>query len=408
VLTPNRQVGIGVIGLGRAFTLMLPTFVRDSRFRLVAAATPGVAARRAFERDFGGRSYEDAGALCADPAVEVVYVASPHQFHAEHVVAAAAAGKHVLVDKPLAITLEQAERMLKTADMMGVHLIVGPSHSFDAPVLRARAVIESGVVGAVCMIHAMNYTDFLYRPRRPEELDTTQGGGVVYSQGIHQIDVVRLLGGGMLRNVRALTGNWDPARRTEGAYCALLEFEGGAFASLTYSGYGRYDSDELMGWVGELGRRKNPMEYARARHSLRSVQTAEQEARMKRARNYGFSDDSAPGKAPLPDAHEHFGLVVVTCEQADLRLKADGIEVHGNDDRHFEALPAPSIPRLEVMDEVFGAVVHAVPPLHSGAWGLASLEAAIGILESASERRTIEMKRQIPARSMSWTIPEDR
>lgn len=397
-MTQDRTVGLGVVGLGRAFTLMLPTFVRDDRFRLAAAATPGAGGRQAFEHDFGGRAYEDAGELFADPQVEAVYVASPHQFHCDHVCAAAAAGRHILVDKPLAITLEEGERMVEAADRASVHLITGPSHSFDAPVLKAREIIESNDVGAVRMIHAMNYTDFLYRPRRPEELDTRRGGGVVLSQAIHQVDVVRLLAGGMTTSVRALTGSWDPTRPTEGAYSALVEFENGPFASLTYSGYGRFDSDEFMDWFGELGRRKNPDDYGRARRLLREGASPETETVLKRARNYGRAATSTFTEASLPDAHEHFGVVIVSCDGADLRLKADGVMVYGDPAREFVPLDPPAIPRIEVMDELYDAVVHDEPPLHSGAWGLASLEAAVGILTSAAERRAVAMKRQVAAR----------
>ena len=115
------------------------------------------------------------------------------------------------------------------------------------------------------MITALNFTDFLYRPRRPEELDTARGGGVVFSQGAHQVDVVRLLAGGHVRTVRASTGAWDPARPTEGAYSALLTFADGAFASLTYSGYAHFDSDEFCGWIGETGQPKDPARYGAAR-----------------------------------------------------------------------------------------------------------------------------------------------
>ena len=89
---------------------------------------------------------------------------------------------------------------------------------------RLRALIESGEFGAVRMINAINYTDYLYRPRRPEELDTAQGGGAVFNQAAHQVDIVRLIGGGHVTSVRAATGAWDAARPTEGAYAALLTF----------------------------------------------------------------------------------------------------------------------------------------------------------------------------------------
>src|SRR5690606_28790375 len=136
--------------------------------------------------------------------------------------------KAVLVEKPMAIDLAQCTRIVDIVNETGVTLIVGHSHSFDGPVLHAARLLRAGEFGPVRMLTALNYTDFLYRPRRPEELDTAQGGGVVFSQGAHQIDIVRLLLGGKATSVRTQTGRWDAQRPTEGAYAALLGFEGGA------------------------------------------------------------------------------------------------------------------------------------------------------------------------------------
>ena len=118
---------------------------------------------------------------------------------------------------------------------------------------KTGGAAASGAFGDVRMINALNYTDYMYRPRRPEELDTAQGGGVVFSQGAHQIDIVRLLGGGKVHSVRAATGAWDPSRPTEGAYAAFLTFDNGAFATVTYSGFAHFDSDEFCDWTGEMG-----------------------------------------------------------------------------------------------------------------------------------------------------------
>lgn len=394
--TQTRTLGLGVIGLGRAFMLMLPTLRRDQRFKLVAASTPSEEARDKFVRDFAAVSYENVRDLCHDPKVDVVYIASPHQFHVEHVKLAAEAGKHVLVEKPLAISLEEGRSMVDAATKAGIHLIVGPSHSFDEPILQAREIIKTGELGKVRMIQAFNYTDFLYRPRRAEELDTAQGGGVVFSQAIHQIDVVRLLGGGMLRSVRALTGSWDTNRPTEGAYSALLTFADNSFASLTYSGYGHFDSDELMGGYSELGMRKNMDDYARARRSIAGVATAAEELDLKRKRT--FEHAGPPENEELADTNEHFGPIIVCCERGDLRPLADGVMIYGDEQKRFQKIPAPSIPRVNVMNELYDAVVDDGSPLHSGAWGLASLEASMAILASAAEGgKEINMTMQVPA-----------
>ena len=293
--------------------------------------------------------------------------------------------------------------MIAAAERARVCLIVGHSHSFDRPILRAREIIAGGAVGAVRMINAQYYTDFLYRPRRPEELVTDRGGGVVFSQGAHQIDIVRLLGGGRVRTVRALTGAWDRDRPTEGAFAALLSFDDGAFASLLYSGYAHFDGDELCGGIGELGAAKDASQYGSARRNLRRAANADQEATLKNARNYGGADYAKQPSAAAPsiggtdDArwHQHFGWILVSCERADLRPLPMGVMVYGDDEARLDPLPRPQVPRAEVIDELYDAIVHGRAPLHDGKWAMATLEACLAVLQSAREQREITLTHQV-------------
>jgi len=384
----ERKLRLGVAGLGRAFTVMLPTFMQDPRVELVAAADPRAEARARFAADFSAEIYESVEGLCADPAVEIVYVATPHQHHARHAILGARSGKHVLVEKPMALALDDCAAMIAAAKQANVHLIVGHSHSFDAPILRTRELIVSGAYGAVRMITALNYTDFLTRPRRPEELDTAQGGGAVFNQAAHQVDIVRLLGGGRVKTVRAATGAWDAARPTEGAYSALLTFENGAFASLTYGGYGHFDSDEFSGWIGEMGQAKKP--YARKPQGFAS---AADEAAFKNARNYGGSNYQPPAAQDL--AHQHFGTIIVSCERADLRPVPNGVTIYQNGTARLDPLPAPAVPRAEVIDELYAAVVNGKQPLHDGAWAMATTEVCLAMLRSSREGRDIALSAQV-------------
>lgn len=387
----NATLRVGVLGLGRAFMLMLPTFRADPRVTLVAASDPRREARERFQSEFGGRTYERVEDLCADGEVDVVYVASPHQFHAEHVLQAAHHGKHMLVEKPLALTVTDCQTMVAAARAAGAVLIVGHSHSFNAPILAARALIESGTYGDVRMIHALNYTDFMYRPRRPEELATKLGGGVVYSQGAHQVDIARLLGGGEVRTVRARTGMWDPERPSEGAYSALLNFKTGAFATITYSGYAHYDSDELCGWTGELGFPKDPARYGTARAALREARSTDEEIALKNRRAYGSAIES-PRDSP---AHNHFGMILVSCDGADLRPTPSGVMIYADDRAWLDEVPAPAIPRVEVIDELYSAVVHGRSPIHDGEWAMATLEVCLAILESSRSEAEIALRYQV-------------
>jgi phthalate 4,5-cis-dihydrodiol dehydrogenase len=209
-----------------------------------------------------------------------------------------------------------------------VPIVVGHSHSFDAPARRARALIEGGGLGAVRMIQALNYTDFLYRPRRPEELDTARGGGAVFNQAPHQVDVACLLGGGLVRSGRA------------------------------------------------------------ARAALRAAGDAggERVLRLRRA------DRDPPDDAPV--AHEHFGPVIVSCDSADLRLLPDRVEIHADADCRIEMPPPPDLPRRAVLD-TFHAAIHGASVVQSGAWGMATLEVCLAILQSGREGREITLAHQI-------------
>ena len=394
--TPRRW---GVAGLGRAFTLMLPTFVADPRVRLCAAADPRAEARARFTADFDAPAYATVDELCADPAVDVVYVASPHQMHASHAIAAARHGKHVLVEKPMSLSLTDCTRMIDAASAAGVQLVVGHSHGFDAPIARARALIDTHTFGPVRMIHAFYYTDFMYRPRRPEELDTAQGGGAVWNQAAHQVDIVRLLAGGRATSVRALTGNWDAKRNTEGAYSALLTFEGGSFASLTYNGYGYFDSDEFCDWIGELGMRKIAGNHGVARRALRAAPDAAAEVALKNARNYGGSAyRSAAITDPATQAHQHFGTFLISCEGGDLRPMPHGVMVYDAVGARLEPLPPPTVPRVEVIDALERAIASGVPALHDGRWARATLEVCAALLESARTGVEVALHQQVSVR----------
>lgn len=381
-----RPLRLGVIGLGRAFMLMLPGLRAHPGYALVAAADPNEESRARFAANFGARTYDGAEALCADPDIDAVYIATPHQFHCANTLAAAAAGKHVLVEKPMALDLVDCEAMIAACRSAGVALVVGHSHSFDAPIRRTREIATRGEFGAVRLVQSLNYTDFLYRPRRPEELDPDAGGGVVFNQAPHQVDVARLLCGGEAVSVRAVTGAWDRARPVDAAYSALVTFANGAAASLTYSGFAHFDSDELMNWIGESGAAKNGDAYGETRRFLRGGD----EASLRRARGYA----TAPSSPDTPRHHPHFGQLIVSCERGDLRPMPDSIWIYGDDARRQEKLP-PALPRREVLDAFFDAAIQGRHPVQTGEWGLATMEVCLAIRDSARLGRDVALSRQV-------------
>jgi phthalate 4,5-cis-dihydrodiol dehydrogenase len=174
----------------------------------------------------------------------------------------------------------------------------------------------------------------------------------------------------------------------------LLQF-GNVFASATYNGYGFYDSDALMDWVGEMGQAKAPSTHANTHLKHASISDESAEAQAKAERNFGGKDYNSATANPAAIAHQHFGFVLVSCDHGDIRLTAKGLEIHDKAGRRTIDAPASSTPRQTFIDELWQTAQNNVPPLHSGAWSRATLEVCLGILASASSRQDIIMHQQV-------------
>jgi phthalate 4,5-cis-dihydrodiol dehydrogenase len=386
----ERILRLGVIGLGRAASSMLPSLGAHPHVRLVAAADPNPAARTRFNADYGGDVFDDAEQLCASGTVDAVYIATPHQLHAANVAVAAAHGLHAIVEKPMALSVEECRAMVASAAQAGIALIVGHTHAFDPSIVAMRRIIASGELGRLRQLTNLVYTDFLYRPRRSEELDSSAGGGIMYNQVPHQIEIARALDGGAIRSVRAVSGIWDERRPTEGALTALIDFEDGAAASLIYSAYDRFNSDEFAFFVGESGNDVSQRKPGSARRALGTPDAAT-EARMKAESGYG---GGGVRKTVAGERHQpHFGMLLASCDGGDLRPSADGILIYDTDGvREIVLPPGRAYPNKDgVIDELYDAAVNGIPPLHDGIWGMRTVEAMTALVRSASERREIRL-----------------
>ena len=367
--------------------------------RIAAGADPRPEARERFASEHGAPTFESADALCASSAVDAVYIATPHQFHMQNALAAAAGGKHIIVEKPMALTLEDCDAMIAAAKTSGVQLVVGHTHSFDPPIMKIREIVRSGELGPLAMINTWSYGNFLYRPRRPEELDTAQGGGIIFNQVPHQMDVVRLIGGGLVRSVRSMAWVLDPARPTEGSHVTFLEFETGAAASLVFSGYDYFDSDEFHYWVGELGDDRPEGGHGAARAALEKIGDPAAEAALKTSSAYGRAAEKKNAfAAPAGQWHHpHCGVTIVTCAGGDLRPSADGVLVYGREGRREISVPrgAAFPDKCGVIAELYDAFATGREPLHNGRWGKATMEASLAVLQSAQERREVFLTQQV-------------
>ena len=198
----------------------------------------------------------------------------------------------------------------------GVQLVVGPSHGFDAADPARARNIDSGAVGRLRMITALNFTDFLYRPRRPEELDTARAAARCSTR----------------RRTRSTScGGWaaaasaacapspalGPGASDRGRVPALLDLRGRRVRGARPIAATR-TSTPTNSWAGSArwAARRTRRLWRGARRAL--ARRAGERAR-RAARNYG----GRRRRTPPPVAHEHFGFVVVSCERADLRPLPD-------------------------------------------------------------------------------------
>jgi phthalate 4,5-cis-dihydrodiol dehydrogenase len=411
---PGPVIRAGVLGLGLAGGSILRSLREVPRVQVVAAADPREAARAAFERDFGGRGFADADQLLTDGGVDAVWIATPSHLHAQHAVLAAQSGLHAVVEKPFATSLAECDMMIDAAARHGTALIAGGARSFDPAFTAMREVLASGRLGAARAVSTWSLTDWVIRAREPYELDPELGGGAIYNQAPHAVDVIRLLGGGLVRSVRALAGDWMAERPGPGYFTALLDFSSGLCGTLTYDGYGYLAGWELLPW-GETSTRRQVQQAAYAyRRTLRGGRADETAARE--ARRFGGAPGPAAGGGDRasgtdrghgkdhPDTERQArwvpgdaGLVVVSCERGAIRQSAGGLYVYDDTGREDLPLPAGVSFRGNEVAELRAAIEQHTAPVHDGAWGRATMEACLAIAQSAAERREIQLARQVPA-----------
>lgn len=386
---------LGLAGLGVASTMFLNGAEEHSHTKIVAAADLRASALAAFRERYGGRAYQTVEALCADPDIDIVWVSTPNHFHAQHCILAAEHGKHVICTKPMALTVAEGLAMCEAAERNGVLLLCGQTFSMYPDIQVMYDIIRSGSLGKLISVNTWLSTDWMLKPRVPEELDEMRGGGVVFRHGPHLVDTVRLLGGGQVRSLRASVGRWMEGRPCAGNFSAFLEFDDGTPATIAYSGYGYFDTSELSWGIGT--RMYSDDERVGVRRLLKTGSVNDEVA--KEGMRFGASGSDTTSRGSVEDRRAasgdfgRFGITVASCERGDIRQSKDGIYVYDDMGRREIAGSKGRMGTLE-MDEMHAAIADGKPILHDGRWGLATLEVCLAIAESAKTRSEITLRHQ--------------
>lgn len=397
----SAKLNLGIIGLGQAGAMVIDSIKQtpDLPWQLVAGADPRPQARDSFAAEFG-RAFPHAESLCRNGGVDAVYIASPSWLHAEHVEIAAHHGKHIVCEKPIALSVPEGVRLVEAARRGGIALLAGHTHSFDAPIVAMARLVQSGELGAIRSINCWNYNEFNHRPRPLSELKATHGP--VLNQGPHHVDIVRQICGAPLRSVRATTIP-DGVTGVEGGYTALLQFENGVPATIVYDGRSLFDTAELFDWVGESGGRRNPASNAQSRSAFEALmhRPAEERDREldsgKESGRYGGATAGRLANALVgyeTPYQPFFGLNVVACENGAIRQSPSGLYVYTRDGRSELPVDQSCNGRIAELVELHEAIVSGRPPFHDGAWGLATLEVCFAMLESADTGKEVFLNLQ--------------
>jgi UDP-N-acetyl-2-amino-2-deoxyglucuronate dehydrogenase len=241
---PSRRSGdpirFGIVGPGLVGQLHAAALARIDGVRLVAVAgsTPGSDRTARLAADHGARIADSLEAMIGDDALDALIVCTPHPLHAEQAIAAARAGLHVVVEKPMALTPADCSAMITAADEAGVVLSVISQRRWHPAVRRVKAAIDDGRIGVpgLATVEVLGWRSAEYyamdawRGTRAGE-----GGGVLVNQAVHHLDLLCWFLGPVIE-VDGWTANLNhPEIEVEDSAVAIARFRSGAVASIVAS-----------------------------------------------------------------------------------------------------------------------------------------------------------------------------
>lgn len=252
----ERPIRIGLIGAGAIMRLSHGPVISKSRdAELAAVFDPDSERAKAIAADFGGRAFDDLEAMLDKGGVEAVVVATPNRFHADGVVAAAAHGKHVFCEKPLAIDVADCRRMIEACEQAGTVLQVGFNQRFWSQVQIAKGLVDAGFIGKVHQMRSIySEKSTAYPAATRYRYDLAQSGGAtIIDLTIHRIDLARYLVGDFA-SVFAELAHSEMDEKVDDNVWLLARFASGTRGCLSGNRYSPAigDGTDLYGTEGTI------------------------------------------------------------------------------------------------------------------------------------------------------------
>lgn len=325
------MIKVGIIGAGHFGAAHAKALQSIANAELVAACRNDVEGLKTFTDQFGGKGYLDYHDLLADPQVEAVVVALPHHLHTDVAIACAEAGKHIMIEKPLAPTVSECRRILSAAEMAGVMLMPGHTMRFSLPFIAAKRIIDTGELGHMRYGSSRMIKLWMEGNRRDWHLDPATGGGMLFTAGIHALDRLLAFAGRRATHVSAVTAATFHQQKADDAALLLLRFgdeAAGQVASIGYADGAFISGDELIFDKGALavdffkgvtlGRN---MKWQPVEQSIEQDVAGRGLVRQWQA----FADTIIKGTTPTVTGAD--GMHVVACIEAAFKASAERREV---------------------------------------------------------------------------------
>jgi len=225
---------VGIIGLDAVSPHHLSAVENVPTAQLAAVADIDVNALTRVQKKYACRAYSDYCELLQDEEVDLVIICLPHFLHMESTTAALEAGKHVFVEKPMAIDVEQCDQMIEATEGTGKMLSVGHMHHFFPKNVEVKCLLDGRELGDLVMIRDEGYRPFGIEGRPKWYFDKATQGGLWYQNGIHLIDRSCWWTGSRVVAVKAMIDSRFHDFSADDVAATMLHFENGVHAILIH------------------------------------------------------------------------------------------------------------------------------------------------------------------------------
>ena len=232
-----NDLGVAIFGAGRAGNAHARAISQTAGARLIAVFDADGARAAAFAEDHGCQAFTSSDEVLRRDDVALVMVALPNFLHERATVDAASAGKHIFLEKPMADTVEECDRMRDAVERAGVQLLVAHSQRYFGSTIRAREIVQGGELGQPVFATDTWYKNFGLEGRLPWFLDRATGGGMWLMNGAHMLDRTCWVLDSEVASIRAWIGSPFHQLSADDANLAFVQLRNGLHASIVHAGY---------------------------------------------------------------------------------------------------------------------------------------------------------------------------